>query len=429
VEAAGDDARKRKKLEDEFTPSLEMAVVGLEGKVHREVTTQVQYRLGDGPAYSSQLIVVPHTATCLNAPDISRCGKTGRTAPRECFERCELSGISVLRHVLVRSDISGRQALSDHTISCSLSGKRILIDEAEVSAISGKPVATSLLKTCAMTGKRAEPEHFGRCDFTRTDVLNSELGISEVSGKRYRVDQKLSSVVSNKVGHKEEFVHCHETRQPMLAAEGQQCEVTGKFVRPGVLEQCAETGKSVLPSELERCSLTDERVLKKLLVTSSESGARLLKGRAVRSAAGKYCAPTEAKICTWSSRRSHPDDLRTCTLTGIPFHFEFASPGERVYLQPLADLLHGVRRTTEAPDYWEDITSKTSTALRGGRCRVETAHLSPDMRHLAVCSEVRTLLGFRVHQAGLLYSLEDGSIVGRVATGKRTATGWAAATS
>jgi hypothetical protein len=34
------------------------------------------------------------------------------------------------------------------------------------------------------------------------------------------------------------------------------------------------------------------------------------------------------------------------------------------------------------------------------------------------------MLGFRVHQAGMLYSMEDGSIVGRIAMGKRTPKGW-----
>jgi hypothetical protein len=180
----------------------------------------------------------------------------------------------------------------------------------------------------------------------------------------------------------------------------------------------------VLPFELERCAVTDGRVLKRLLVTSSVSGARLLQRAAVRSVAGKYCAPIEAKICMWSGRRTHPDDMRVCSLTGIPFHFEFAALGDRPCLQPLGDLLHGVRRTADAPDRWGDIASKTSTALRGSRCRVETAQVSPDKRHLAICSEVRTLLGMRVHQAGLLYSIEDGSIVGRIAVGKRTAKGW-----
>jgi hypothetical protein len=83
----------------------------------------------------------------------------------------------------------------------------------------------------------------------------------------------------------------------------------------------------------------------------------------------------------------------------------------------------GKRRIADAPDRWEDIASKVSTTLRS-RCRVETAHVSPDKRHLAICSEVRTLFGLRVQQAGLLYSIEDGSIMGRVAVGKRTAKGW-----
>jgi hypothetical protein len=62
--------------------------------------------------------------------------------------------------------------------------------------------------------------------------------------------------------------------------------------------------------------------------------------------------------------------------------------------------------------------------LRGSRCRVEAAYVSPDKRQLAVCSEVRTLLGLRVQQAGLLYSIGDNSIVGRIAMGKRTPKGW-----
>src|SRR5262249_51035328 len=144
---------------------------------------------------------------------------------------------------------------------------------------------------------------------------------------------------------------------------------------------------------------------------------------AVCSIAGKYCAPAEAKVCMWSGRRSHPDDLRVCSLTGVPFHVEFAAPVDKPYLQPLSDLLHGVRRTVDALDRWDDVASKASTALRS-RSRVETANLSPDKRHLAICSEVRTFLGLRVQQAGLLYSIEDRSIVGRIAVGKRTAKGW-----
>jgi hypothetical protein len=37
TKCAGDDERKRQKPLDEFTPRLEMTLVGLEGKLHREV--------------------------------------------------------------------------------------------------------------------------------------------------------------------------------------------------------------------------------------------------------------------------------------------------------------------------------------------------------------------------------------------------------
>jgi superfamily II DNA or RNA helicase len=424
MSAAGDDVRKRKKLEDDFTPRLALTVVALEGTVHREVTAESQYRFDGSPPYVSRLTVVPRTGAWIEAPELGRCGSTGKTAPKECLGHCAMTGVDVLRHLLVTSEISGREALPEHTLRCSMTGKRILADEAEQSAVSGKLVTSSLLRTCALSGKRAEPEHFGRCDFTGSEVLNIEVGVSEVSGKRYRLDQQLRSAVSGKAGHKSEFLFCHETRQPMTPPEAETCEITGKFVRPGVLEKCSMTEKAVLPSELERCAVSDKRVLKKLLVTSSVSGARLQHRLAIRSIAGKYCALAETKECMWSGRRSHPDDVFVCTLTGILFHVAFAAPGEKPYLQPLGDLLHGVRRTADAPNRWEDIASEASTALRGSRCRVETAHVSPNKRHLAICAEVRTLLGLRVHQAGMLYSLEDASIVGRIAVGKRTPKGW-----
>lgn len=425
--AAGTDARKRKKLEDDFTPRLELSVVALEGNVHREIITEAQYRFGDTPAYASRLTVAPRTGGWLEASELGRCEITDRTAPKECLDRCAMTGVSVLRHLLVASEISGRHALPEHTLKCSLSGKRILMEEAELSMVSGKPVARPFLKTCPLTGKRAEPEHFGRCEITGSELLNTELGVSEVSGKRYRLDQQMRSSVSGKTGHKEEFLLCYETRHPILPQEAETCEITGKTVRRGVLERCGITGKFVLPAELERCALSEVRLLKKLLVTSSISGARLQHGLAVRSIAGKYCAPAEAKRCMWSGRPSHPDDIRVCSLTGIPFHVEFAASGELPYLQPLSDLLHGLRRTSDAAEQWAVVAAKASTALRGRRCRVETAHVSPDKRHLAICSEVRTLLGLRVHHAGMLYSMEDGAIVGRIAIGKRTPKGWVAA--
>jgi hypothetical protein len=305
-----------------------------------------------------------------------------------------------------------------------VSGQRVLSDEAELSAVSGKVVASSLLKTSALSGKRAEPEHFGACGFTGAEALASELAISEVSAKAYRPDQQVRSVVSGKTGHREEFIQCHETRQPLLSAEAERCDVTSVLVRPGVLQCCEVTKKTVLPSELERCAASGKKAVKNLFVTSSVSGARILERVAIRSAAGAFCSPMEARYCTWSGRRFHPDDLRVCALTGVPVHFQYVTPDSHSRLQALADLLYGLSRTADQRDLWEMIATKTSEALHGKRCKIESARSSVDRRYLAVCSEIRTLLGLRLHYAGLLYSIEDASIVGRIALGKRTTKGW-----
>lgn len=422
--AAGGDERKKKKLEDEFTPRLEMTLLALEGRLHRRLIVKAQYSLGAESEYHSMLAVTPHTGGLVDSPEMGPCARSGKTVPKTCLKQCQITGAMVLQHLLARSETSSRLALPEFTVLCSLSGKRVLKDEAELSAVSGRLVASSLLKTSALSGKRAEPNHFGQCEFTKAEVLDTELAISEVSGKRYRVDEQIRSVVSGKAGHKQEFLICHETLQPLTVTEAEQCEVTGNYVRPGILELCAVTQKRVLPSELLRCAVTGKRVLKRLLVTSSLTGAQILEEVAVRSVTGEYCAPVESKLCLWSGRKYHPADLRVCELTGIPIHFEFATESNNPRLQPLVDLLNGIKRTADEPQLWDVVTTKIAAAVGRGRCRMEAAILSPDSRNLAVSAEVRTLLGFRVHQAGLVYAIGDQSVVGRVAQGRRTSEGW-----
>jgi hypothetical protein len=201
-------------------------------------------------------------------------------------------------------------------------------------------------------------------------VLNTELAISEVSGKRYRVDEQIRSAVSRKTGHKQEFIVCHETREHLTVVEAEQCAVTGKYVRPGILEPCTVTQKRVLPSELLRCTVTGKRALKRLLVTSSLTGVSMLEEVAIRSATGRFCAPVEAKPCLWSGRKLHPEDLSVCILTGLPIHFEFATANINPCLQPLVALLHGIKRTADAPQLWDVVTTKVTSALGKGRCRV-----------------------------------------------------------
>jgi superfamily II DNA or RNA helicase len=426
--AAGGDARKRKKLSDDFSPRIEMVLAGLEGEVGRDVALRVRYSYdGDGD-YASEIVVRPGSGRIMREPETEVCAKSGRTVPKECLGPCEVSGVKVLQHLLVTSEFSNRTALPRFIERCQLSGKRALPDEIETSAVTRRRVASRLLKESAMSGKRAEPEHFGVCAFSKSEVLTSELAVSEISGRPYRVDQAMRSAVSGKSGHAHEFITCHETRQTIARAEAETCEVSGKAVRPGVLETCALTGKRVLPSLLAACQATGDRVLRNRLVTSSVSNALLRRDRAIESrsklnTAGKFCLPAEAETCAWSGRMVHPDDLRSCALTGLAIHADYTTPHAPPRLRPLVEMLDGARHNMDQDGLWDRIAQRLKHALNGGTLRIEAAVLSPSRQRLAACAESRTMLGFRVHQVGAVYDLNDDALVGRLAEGKRDARG------
>ena len=425
IQAAVNDERKKKKLEDEFTPRLNMTAVAIQGKMYRHLKLRARYSFDNSGEYTSTLTLVPHTGEITDTPKLGTCAITGRIVPEDCLSRCQISGEYALSHLLVQSEASSRHALPKHSVVCSLTGKRVLQDEVELSSITKNLVASAYLKTSALSGKRAEPSYFGQCAFTNTEVLSSELATSEISGKKYRIDEQTRSSVSGKTGHKQEFILCHATNQPLLEFEFEICEVTGNRVRRGLLEQCAITKKRVLPEQLERCAATGKRALKSLLVTSSLTQVPILEEVATRSAAGKFCAPIEAKLCQWSGSICHPDDLRVCSLTGLYFHFRFITTADgHPKLEPLVELLDGMKRTADKPHLWERINAQSAEVIQKGRCRVEAAMLSPDGSHLAVCCEVRTMLGFRVHSAGLIYSIAENSIVGRVTHGRRYSNRW-----
>lgn len=426
---AGDDERKRRKLDDDFTPRLDMMLVGLQGRVAREVTLEVAYAIdvegaGKG-AYRSEIVVRPQDASILSEPATDLCGESGRILPTDCLGACEVTGARVMRHLLQRSERSGRVALPDFVQACTVSGKRLLIDELTPSDVTGKLVDTELLQASALSGRRAEPEHIGTCEFTNATVLKEELATSEISQKLFRNDQLVRCAVSWRAGHRDEFIACEETRDLISPAWLERCEVTGRRVRKDMLEVCPETKARALPSEFDRCAVTDKRVLKRLLVQSSVSHVPLMKSVAVRSTHGAFCLPAEAAACFWSGRTAHPDDIRTCTLTGLSIHAEFTSPGDN-RLRPLVEMLDGVRRSADEEKAWGDVTSRVSSALKTKSCKVEAAMLSPAKRYLATCAEVRTLLGLRTRQAGAIYDLAHRSIVGRVAQGKRGTERWEA---
>lgn len=423
--AAQGDQRKRKKLEDDFTPRLSLSLVGADGRLHREIATAVRYSFDEGPVYESTVGFVPSSNQLCDVPELGRCAVLERLIPVTCLATCAVSGERGLKHRLVKSDVTGRLALPRHAIRCSYSGKQIIRDEADVSSVTGSLVANVHLKTSPLSGKKAEAEYFETCAFTGTEVLRSELAVSQVSGKRYMAHEQMRSAVSGKTGHKNEFITCHETRQPLAHEEAEACEVSGKLVRPGVLETCAVTGKHVLPSELERCGVTSKRALKRALVTSSVSDIRMIEEVAVRGTGNVFCMPSEARACSWSGQRYHPCDLRTCQLTGLTIHRSHVTERGADRLQSLVEVLDGKARNADKVEIWNSVASTLGSSQGGGKPRIEAAIVSPSQRMLAVSCEIKTFLGFRVHQVGAVYDLSENRIAGRAVNGKRGPMGWA----
>lgn len=425
VKSAGEDLRKKKKLEDDFTPRLEMSLVGLDGKIHRQLSLYVSFQVGTNENYDSFLTILPSENSVLEQPAMEACSLSQKIVPSDCLGKCVISSTKALKHLLSRSEISGRLALSEYTSTCALSGKRVLSDEVEKSAKTGRSIASALLKSSALSGKRAEPEFFDKCEFSSSEVLKEELIASQISGKHYRMDQTLRSIVSGKAGHQSEFIVCAQTNQPLLPEEAEHCELTGKAVAPGKLGNCEISNKKVLPDELEKCAISGKRALKKYLVSSSVSQLRFLEELAVKSNAGKLCAPSETKTCLWSGHQYHPVDIRICELLDLPFHFEFViEGGGQTRFKILDGFLNAKLANQDKSELWEVIANRTSKAIGGLRCKIEGSKLSLDNQFLVGCVEARNWIGLNARYAGVFYSLKDNSIVGHIPIGKREVNGW-----
>lgn len=419
--AAGRDERKRKKLEDDFTPRIEISLVGIEGKVRRKLQLILFYSLDLESEYSSSLLLSPSLGKVIKSPRIIQCEISGQYVPQDCLDKCQISKKYVMKHLLIKSEQSNRLALPEYVVECNLTRKKVLNDEVLVSAVSGEQVISSLLKTSILSGKKAEPNYFGKCEFTGVELLKDELELSQISGKRYRIDEKQTSSVSGKTGHKQEFIFCTLTNQPILENESEKCEVTGKTVTMGLLRHCEVSGFKALPSELEKSTFSGKLSLKKYMVSSSVSGSRLLEQEAMKSSIGKYCTPLETKLCNWSGQKYHPDDLMTCELSGLPIYFEFMTSSKPT-LETLINLLNGYNRNNDVTELWETIASKASQALGVTKCKVVASESSPDSKTLAVSLEIRTWVGLKVRHAGFLFN--NGNIKGKIIIGKRVNNKW-----
>ncbi len=418
IKAAGSDARAQQKIVDDFTPRLHVELVGLEGNLYRQVNASAYFGVGSNEEYKSTVTLIPSQMRLTRADEIAVCDISKLKAPASCLGTCDISRKTVLTHLLRKSESSGRRILNEYVVVCSVSGKQIAQDEIRKSDISGRLIDQALLKKSEISGKQGEYEYFTKCEFTSADLLIEETVISQISGKRYRSDQELRSAVSRKAGHKNEFVFCAETNQPLVAAEAEACEITGKLLKPGLLQTCESTGRRVISSELIRCIATGKKVIKEVCVKSSISNTWVLETAAIRSDSGAYCTPAEAKLCFWTARLHHPNDSRICGLLGLTLHREDFSSQSGRFIN-ISSLLAGHRNKSDKRDLWPSLAILGERLFGGASCEVEHAELSPSGTHLAVCMKVSRWFGLKIRYVGFVYSINDSSVIGQIASGKR----------
>lgn len=215
-----------------------------------------------------------------------------------------------------------------------------------------------------------------------------------------------------------------DAAQAVAVALSETCEVSGHLTEAGLLERCEVTGKRALPSELERCAVTSTRAVKILMVSSSVSRQRILESIALRSVDGRYCSPAEAGTCTWSGRKSHPDDLLACRLTGVVAHSTYLTDRAVPCLKPLVEMLDGASRPADRMDLWNAASSRIGAQTSGGKGKIEAAVVSPTGTLLAVCCEVRTMLGMRVRHIGTILDGATGDLIAPLAKGRRQGSKW-----
>jgi hypothetical protein len=67
--------RKRQKLRDDFTSRLEMTLVGLQGKLRREIKARARYAFDTEPGYDNVLTIVPSKGEVIDPPSLDSARK------------------------------------------------------------------------------------------------------------------------------------------------------------------------------------------------------------------------------------------------------------------------------------------------------------------------------------------------------------------
>ena len=147
MESAGADERKRRKLEDDFTPRIDMTLVGLEGVTTGYKSSGTIYiSVGRSITNLIWLFVLP-CREVVGAPATDRCAEFEPDCAKVLFEAAAKRRVPrSLNTYWPTSDISGRKALPKFMAKCAFSGKLALLDELEKSHVTGRLVASAFAR-------------------------------------------------------------------------------------------------------------------------------------------------------------------------------------------------------------------------------------------------------------------------------------------
>jgi hypothetical protein len=143
------------------------------------------------------------------------------------------------------------------------------------------------------------------------------------------------------------------------------------------------------------------------------------------SSSHTFCKASEAVVCEWGGKLSHPDDVADCALTGLLVRREHLTRDKPSRLDALQRLLDGRSHDRAFEAEWEAFSRSAGQAAHLTKIRIESAIGAPGGDRAAVAGEVKTLLGLRVRQVGFVIDVSTATVHGRVRTGKRNMNGWA----
>jgi superfamily II DNA or RNA helicase len=407
------DARKQRKLLDEFTPKIEATIVGLKGASTIERRLEVSYKLMGGRVYQSSLILDSTGANIISEPNTALCTVTKTRFPIDCLSKCEISGNLCADELLQTSEFSQQKMLPEYAVTCAASGKIAAKHETELSDVTGLPVHKSLLVASELSGLKAESQNIAKCEFSACAVLKGELLKSEVSGRMLRNDRAARSSISGRIGDKSEFQTCQFSGELFAIGEGEKCDKTGQEVGKGVLKTCEISNNRVMPTELLVCNETGITAHKDFFVVSHVSSLAVLKDHAVVSIDGLYCLTQETEYCTWSNQYWHPVDIGRCSITGSKVHVDYLS-GAPPKLDQFVKFIANNEALFGGRDFWSTIESRFKQATNQNKCEMISGLLSPGGKTIACKIIEKRFLGLKKRERSFLFLLETKKLEGEI---------------